>query len=381
MPGGPEQLGDRGLGRGHGAVDAGERAQGVEPEDEQPDPGVRQALAQDRVRWTCRCLRASSSSWSSSRRNPTMSPSRPTPRSKARVASATRHPSFTSPTTRSAPVRAPSKNTSLNSEVPVICRMGRTSTPGWSIGTSRYDSPCGGSDVGVGAAHHEAPVRPLGVGGPHLLAGDDPLVAVEHGLGLHVGEVGAGVGLGVALAPQLGARADGVEEAALLLVGAVGDEGGAEQALPHHVDPGRGVGPDVLLVPDHLLRDRAPRVRRTRRASRCTSSPSAPRLALPGRRGALGPRAGAPSGRGPRASANVPGEVGLQPVTRLGAEGGVLGAVVEVHGVGVRGMLPGRSVSERDVSRASDRHSTEGVAHSSARTTASQRRLVCDYAA
>ena len=82
-------------------------------------------------------LRASSSRWSSSLRKPTMSPSRPTPRSKAKVASATRQPSLTSPTTRSASVRAPSKKTSLNSDVPVSWRMGRTSTPGWSMGTRR----------------------------------------------------------------------------------------------------------------------------------------------------------------------------------------------------------------------------------------------------
>ena len=36
-----------------------------------------------------------------------------------------------------APVRAPSKNTSLNSDVPVSCRIGRTVIPGCRIGTSR----------------------------------------------------------------------------------------------------------------------------------------------------------------------------------------------------------------------------------------------------
>ena len=59
------------------------------------------------------------------------------PRSKARVALATRQPSPGSPTTWAAAVRAPSKNTSLNSEVPVSWRIGRTVTPGWRIGTSR----------------------------------------------------------------------------------------------------------------------------------------------------------------------------------------------------------------------------------------------------
>ena len=41
----------------------------------------------------------------------------------------------------SAGARASSKNTSLNSMLPVICWSGRTSMPGASIGTSRYEMP------------------------------------------------------------------------------------------------------------------------------------------------------------------------------------------------------------------------------------------------
>ncbi len=63
------------------------------------------------------------------------------PRSMASVALAIRQPSPGAPTTRAASVRAPSKKTSLNSAVPVSCRIGRTVIPGWSIGTSRYDRP------------------------------------------------------------------------------------------------------------------------------------------------------------------------------------------------------------------------------------------------
>jgi hypothetical protein len=59
------------------------------------------------------------------------------PRSMASVALAIRQPSPGSPTTLAAAVRAPSKMTSLNSEVPVSCLIGRTVTPGWRIGTSR----------------------------------------------------------------------------------------------------------------------------------------------------------------------------------------------------------------------------------------------------
>jgi hypothetical protein len=55
--------------------------------------------------------------------------------------------------------------------------------------------------VGVGAGEEEHVVGELGLRGPHLLAVDHPLVAVEHGGGLEAGEVGAAVGLAEALAP------------------------------------------------------------------------------------------------------------------------------------------------------------------------------------
>ena len=47
---------------------------------------------------------------------------------------ATFQPLFTPPTTSMALARAPSKNTSLNSEVPVTWRIGRISTPSWRSG-------------------------------------------------------------------------------------------------------------------------------------------------------------------------------------------------------------------------------------------------------
>ncbi|MCY1350167.1 hypothetical protein D9M69_363950 [compost metagenome] len=50
-------------------------------------------------------------------------------------------PSPGAPRRLAASVTASSKNTSLNSEVPVSCSMGRTVMPGWCMGTSRNDSP------------------------------------------------------------------------------------------------------------------------------------------------------------------------------------------------------------------------------------------------
>ena len=61
--------------------------------------------------------------------------------------------------------------------------------------------------VAVGAGQQEAPVAPVRQRRPHLLPVDHPLVAVEDGPGRDVGQVRPGVGLGVALAPQLLARA------------------------------------------------------------------------------------------------------------------------------------------------------------------------------
>ena len=92
------------------------------------------------------------------------------PRSKPSVAIATFQPSPTGPSTFSFAVRAPSKNTSLNSALPVIWRSGRTSMPGWCIGTSRYESPWWLVDSGIGAAHDEAPVGAVRERRPHLLA-------------------------------------------------------------------------------------------------------------------------------------------------------------------------------------------------------------------
>ena len=87
-----------------------------------------------------------------------------------------------------------------------------------------------------------------------------------------VGEVGAGVGLGVALRPELLDGQDPGQEAPLLLLGAERDQGRAEQLLAEVVDPGGRVGPGVLLVEDHLLPQAAARGRRAPPASRRRSS-------------------------------------------------------------------------------------------------------------
>jgi hypothetical protein len=63
------------------------------------------------------------------------------PRSLVSVAIATDQPSCSGPSSESAGMRTSSRNTSSNSEPPVICRNGRTSTPGLAIGTRKNEMP------------------------------------------------------------------------------------------------------------------------------------------------------------------------------------------------------------------------------------------------
>ena len=84
--------------------------------------------------------------------------------------------------------------------------------------------------VGVGAGDEHAHVGDLAARGPHLLAVDDPLVAVLDRPRLQAGEVGAGAGLGEQLAPGLLAGDDVLDEGASLLVVTVVDDGRARPA-------------------------------------------------------------------------------------------------------------------------------------------------------
>ena len=120
--------------------------------------------------------------------------------------------------------------------------------------------------VGVGAGADPVPLGEVRRGGPGLLAVEPPAVAVAGGLELHVGRVGAGVGLGVAdgeldlVAQDLG------QELGLELVGAVLDQRLADDADAladlRGAPPGQrlveqvlvdavALGPAVLLRPGH----------------------------------------------------------------------------------------------------------------------------------
>ncbi len=85
----------------------------------------------------------------------------------------------------------------------------------------------GGLRVGAGDQHPEVGV--VAAGGPHLLAVDDPLVAVLDGPSLEPRQVAARRRLAEQLAPGLLARHDVAHVQVDLLLGAVGGDRGSRQ--------------------------------------------------------------------------------------------------------------------------------------------------------
>ena len=116
--------------------------------------------------------------------------------------------------------------------------------------------------LGVGARQEDPPLRPIGRRGPDLLARDHPLVAVEHGAGGHVGQVGAGLGLAEELAPHLVTPEHGGQVALLLRIGAVREQRRADHADRDGEDAVGHAEAGLLLVEDHRLDRLARRVRR-----------------------------------------------------------------------------------------------------------------------
>jgi hypothetical protein len=112
----------------------------------------------------------------------------------------------------------------------------------------------GGSGIRPRQQHH--PVRDVREGGPHLLAVDHVVLAVLDRAGLERCQVRARVGLRVALAPDLLAGEHLGRVALLLLLGAVGVDGGAGHADGENVEDGRRLGQGHLLLKDHLLHER-----------------------------------------------------------------------------------------------------------------------------
>ena len=109
----------------------------------------------------------------------------------------------------------------------------------------------------LGAGDDEDPVGELGQRRPDLLPVHHPLPVDEVGAGLHVGEIGAGVGFGVALTPEFVTREDLRHEPLLLRLGAERHQGRAEQGDTHVGNASRRLGLDIGEVEDDLLGERA----------------------------------------------------------------------------------------------------------------------------
>ena len=152
--------------------------------------------------------------------------------------------------------------------------------------------------VGVGAGDEHAPLGVLGEGRPDLLPGDDPFVAVLDRLRLQRGEVGARLGLGEALAPDLLGGEDRLQVALLLLVGAVGDDDRAAHRQAEHVGRAGRFLARRLADEDRLLDQR-------RAAAAVLLRPGDPgpaglvQLAAATRGGRPSPPRGRPPARGP----------------------------------------------------------------------------------
>ncbi len=115
----------------------------------------------------------------------------------------------------------------------------------------------------VGPRQHEDPVGPLRRGDPRLGAVDDVRVTLAHGTGRERGEVGAGAGLGVALAPELLAREDLGQVARALLVVAELHDHRRDHLQPERQHPRRPAVGDLLAedVPLHRVPAGAPVLR------------------------------------------------------------------------------------------------------------------------
>src|SRR5207244_8708632 len=84
---------------------------------------------------------------------------------------------------------------------------------------------------------------------------DDEMVALVYGTGAQAGEIGAGAGLGIALAPDLVGAQDPRQVPFFLLLGAPMNESRAEQAEAAGAGQDRRPGAVIFPVLAHLLHE------------------------------------------------------------------------------------------------------------------------------
>src|SRR5580658_8527711 len=169
------------------------------------------------------------------------------------------------------------------------------------------------------------------VGGPDLLAVDDEIVAVLDRAGLQRSDVGTGVGLGVALAPDLVGRENLRHVALFLLLGAPLDERWPDQHRAELVDQRGRVCAAHLLAIDELLGERGAAAAVL--FGPADADPSAAvHLFVP--RDAALPVARALVGKGPLGvfPTFAAGQIGVEPAPQLRTKSLVLCAELEIHG-------------------------------------------------
>ena len=231
-------------------------------------------------------------------------------------------------------------------------RSGRTSTPGGVQVDEEVGDALALGHVGVGAGQADAEVGHVGPGGPHLLAGEHPLVAVALGPGGERGRSDPAPGSLKSWHHTLLVAHDRRQEAQPLLLGAVGEQRGRGQVEPERVEPaevvraparprsarataGRHVEPAVRRPARWARRAPTPRTSGTRPRSRPGCAPRGWRPRRPARRG-LPPR------RPARASATHAARRRRRPRRRRrAAVDGEIGGTSPAREVGVALLLEG----------------------------------------
>ena len=174
----------------------------------------------------------------------------------------------------------------------------------------------------VGAGEEHAPLRLVRVGGPDLLPGDLPGAIGLHGAGLERGQIGTGLGLREALAPDLLPGEDRLEVALLLFLVASGNHHGAAHHQAEHIGRGRDTLAGELLV-EHRLLDQGGALAAVLLGPGDPGPARLVHLLLPGS-AKLELGGVVPLGRGPRV-------VLLQPTPHLVAEGRLRVGEAQVH--------------------------------------------------
>ncbi len=175
------------------------------------------------------------------------------PRSFVSTLMPTPQPPCSGPSRRSAGSWTSVKNTSSNSAPPVICRSGRISMPGRSIGQRKNEMPSCLAASGLLRAMRmpQSLIRPPGA--PHLLAVDDEVVAVALGLRRQPSQVAPRARLREQLAPHLVAAQRRAQVLGLLLGRAVHQERAAGQHQADHVQHRRHGRLGALDQPRRLV--------------------------------------------------------------------------------------------------------------------------------